>query len=97
MTFKEEFSEDFEKLFLSVKENISIFPGCMGVELLKSNTTNQKRVYLTRSLWNKEGDLEAYRGSELFATTWKVTKAMFAEKAEAWSTQLVAQAYSDRK
>jgi len=97
MTFHEKFAEQFELLFNSVKSDIASFEGCSEVELLAESKKNEKAVYFTRSIWNKESDLEAYRNSELFARTWKSTKALFADGPQAWSTQLIAKATSDRK
>jgi heme-degrading monooxygenase HmoA len=42
-------------------------------------------VLFTFSIWDSEAALENYRQSDLFRDTWAKTKALFAEKAEAWS------------
>ncbi|MCB9262965.1 MAG: antibiotic biosynthesis monooxygenase [Flavobacteriales bacterium] len=91
MTFRANETSNFEQLFTKVQPLISGFEGCLGVELLKGTTSENKAcVYFTRSLWMEEKNLEAYRASGLFAETWNATKAMFAEKAEAWSTKIVS-------
>ncbi|MBL7795100.1 MAG: antibiotic biosynthesis monooxygenase, partial [Saprospiraceae bacterium] len=41
------------------------------------------------SIWDDEAALERYRESELFQATWERTKALFAEKAEAWSVTVL--------
>jgi len=57
------------------------------MELLRQ--VNNPNVLFTLSHWENEDALNAYRASELFADTWKKTKALFAEKAEAWSTEVL--------
>lgn len=97
MTFHEKYSEQFELLFAAVKSDIASFEGCQQVELLAESTKDSKAIYFTRSIWNKESNLESYRSSDLFARTWKSTKALFADRPQAWTTQLIAKATSDRK
>jgi heme-degrading monooxygenase HmoA len=46
-------------------------------------------MLFTLSIWDDETALEAYRQSELFQTTWAKTKVLFAEKAEAWSVEMM--------
>lgn len=82
--------ESFEKLFKERKSKIAAFEGCQGVELLAETTASSKgSVYFTRSIWMNEESLNNYRHSELFEDTWKKTKALFADKPEAWSTKIV--------
>ncbi len=57
------------------------------MELLQH--TQSPNVLFTLSYWDDEAALSAYRASELFGETWKKTKALFAEKAEAWSAVVV--------
>lgn len=91
MTFRKEECEAFEELFNSVKDAISSFEGCKFVELIRSMDEGQDScVYFTRSIWDKEESLEKYRKSPLFAETWKNTKAKFADRPQAWSTQQVS-------
>ncbi len=42
-------------------------------------------MFFTFSVWTSAEHLDAYRNSELFRTTWARTKALFAEKPQAWS------------
>jgi heme-degrading monooxygenase HmoA len=39
----------------------------------------------TLSIWNKEEDLNEYRKSAFFKSTWAKTKILFCDKPEAWS------------
>jgi len=77
--------DEFLALFESVQPKINAFPGCRGVKLLKQ--IDQPNVMMTYSLWESPDNLENYRQSALFETTWAKTKAMFSTKAEAWSME----------
>ncbi|MCB0397901.1 MAG: antibiotic biosynthesis monooxygenase [Flavobacteriales bacterium] len=83
MTFRPEHCQDFRRIFERVSPMIRAFPGCKGVKLYCD--VNSPAIFFTYSIWDSETDLEAYRQSELFSTTWTETKKLFAEKAEAWS------------
>ena len=85
MTFREENTDEFLDLFNKKKAMIRNFDGCIHLELLKD--INQPSIYFTYSFWEDESYLQKYRNSELFAETWKMTKKLFAEKAEAWSVE----------
>lgn len=88
MTFREDSVGTFLRdVFEHSKDRIREFPGCRHMELLR----NLKRptILFTLSIWEDESALEAYRQSELFQTTWAKTKVLFAEKAEAWSVEVV--------
>ncbi len=88
MTFREEAAETFLRdVFEHSKDRIRAFPGCRNMELLQHIA--QPNVLFTLSIWEDEAALEAYRQSELFKTTWEKTKALFAEKAEAWSVRVI--------
>ena len=88
MTFREEAVDTFlHDVFEHSKNRIRTFPGCRHMELLQHIGT--PNVLFTLSFWDDEAALEAYRQSELFQTTWAKTKALFAEKAEAWSVAVV--------
>ncbi|MGI9159467.1 MAG: putative quinol monooxygenase [Saprospiraceae bacterium] len=87
MTFREEGVDTFlNEVFESSKSAIRAFPGCRHMELLRF--TDDPRVLFTFSIWDDPEALEAYRRSELFQNTWAKTKALFAEKAEAWSAEV---------
>ncbi|MCW5922952.1 MAG: antibiotic biosynthesis monooxygenase [Saprospiraceae bacterium] len=88
MTFREEAVEVFLRdVFEHSKNRIRAFPGCLHMELLRQ--TNAPNVLFTLSIWEDEAALETYRQSDLFQTTWAKTKILFAEKAEAWSVEVV--------
>jgi heme-degrading monooxygenase HmoA len=84
MYFREEEVERFLQVFEDSKEQIRNFPGVKHLELLQG--TKEKNIIFTYSHWESEEDLENYRKSELFRSTWAKTKPLFKEAAEAWST-----------
>ncbi|MCD6069167.1 MAG: hypothetical protein K0S33_3993 [Bacteroidetes bacterium] len=84
MTFAPEKVADFLALFNESKEQIAGFPGCSHLKLL--NGTDNTNIFFTYSIWDSEESLNKYRDSELFASVWGRTKALFAAKPEAWST-----------
>jgi heme oxygenase (mycobilin-producing) len=83
MEFLPENRQAFLTLFDEVKLKISAFAGCKHLELLE-DLDNPNRI-MTYSHWESPNDLEQYRTSELFASTWKRTKILFARKAIAHS------------
>jgi (4S)-4-hydroxy-5-phosphonooxypentane-2,3-dione isomerase len=83
MTFKEEYVSDFLQIFGLVKDKIKKQPGCLSLELLKD--VNNPKVLFTVSKWESIEDLDVYRNSDLFLTTWAKTKILFSSGAEAWS------------
>ncbi|MCK6691825.1 MAG: antibiotic biosynthesis monooxygenase [Thermoanaerobaculia bacterium] len=88
MTFRPEAVQTFlDDVFEESKNRIRAFPGCRHMELLRS--VQAPEVLFTLSYWNGEEDLEAYRRSELFRSTWEKTKVLFAEKAEAWTVEII--------
>lgn len=85
MTFRPDAVEAFTDLFEDRKEIIRNFPGCSHLELWQD--TKHTHVFFTYSIWESETHLDHYRFSDFFKDTWGRTKALFAEKAEAWSVQ----------
>lgn len=83
MTFRIEEVETFKALFERQKSKIRAASGCNRLELLQNQ--DDPRIFMTYSWWNAAQDLENYRQSELFITTWAETKPLFEQKAEAWS------------
>ena len=83
LTFRREETENFIEIFNQSKDKIRARPGCHYLELLRG--TRDTNVFFTYSFWDSEEDLNAYRHSELFKTTWAKTKALFGDKPEAWS------------
>jgi len=83
LTFREEEVMAFLDIFEESKKSIASFPGQKDLRLLRDRMHHQ--IFFTISIWENAEALEAYRKSELFASVWSRTKALFAEKAEAWS------------
>jgi len=88
MTFKPEYCGEFERFFESIHRLIESQPGCKGVKLLRDQS--QSGVYFTYSNWDNEAYLNTYRTTDLFNKVWPKVKEWFAEKPEAWSTELLA-------
>jgi quinol monooxygenase YgiN len=86
MTFDPDKVEDFLEIFHRSKDKIRAFAGCQHLELLRD--LHHPHVFTTYSKWTGPDALEAYRQSELFQTTWAATKALFAAKPVAFSSEL---------
>jgi len=89
MSFHPEKSATFNTIFNQSKSAIRSFPGCQHLELWQQE--NQASVFFTFSKWNSAADLENYRQSELFKTTWSATKVLFIEKPFAYSVEVLEQ------
>ncbi len=88
MTFRPETVDIFlNEVFEPSKTAIRAFPGCRHMELLRYKQAPE--VLFTLSYWEDETALDHYRHSELFRTTWAKTKVLFAERAEAWSVEVI--------
>jgi hypothetical protein len=87
MEFEQGKVDSFKDLFSATRHKIASFEGCKAVKLL--NEVHSPNVFFTHSLWESEEALENYRRSELFKDTWAKTKAMFSNKAQAWSLKEV--------
>src|SRR5947207_2039392 len=85
MTFVPEKTNDFLKVFKESKDKIRAFDGCTHLELL--NDIQDRNIFFTYSHWLSEKNLDNYRNSDLFKTTWNKTKILFAGKPEAWSVK----------
>jgi len=83
MEFREDAVEDFLRIFDEVKDKIRTSEGCTHLELLRDQ--HSPNIIFTFSTWKGPEYLEQYRHSDLFQTTWKRTKALFKDKASAWS------------
>jgi quinol monooxygenase YgiN len=88
MTFKTVYVPDFLALFHEVSDLIRQQEGCQSLALWQDKT--DPAVLFTYSRWQSDADLDRYRRSELFQQTWARTKAMFQDKAQAWSLQQIA-------
>ncbi len=87
MCFKEENISTFLEIFNNRKDHIRNFAGCRHLELWQDE--KQPCIFFTYSIWETESNLNHYRFSQLFKNTWGLTKALFAEKAEAWTVRKV--------
>jgi quinol monooxygenase YgiN len=87
MHFRPGDSEAFLEIFSASKRLIRQFEGCRHLALYTE--AGLPEVFFTYSVWDTEAHLDAYRNSELFRTTWLKTKALFADKAQAWSMEEV--------
>lgn len=83
MTFEKEKVPEFLAIFGEMRSRISSFNGCRQLDLLMD--VENDGTYLTYSIWESPEDLEKYRRSDFFGSTWSRTKALFADKPEAWS------------
>lgn len=87
MVFKEGKEDEFLAIFHRSAPKIRRRNGCESLQLLRSR--DKPNIFFTHSQWTLEEDLEAYRDSELFASTWKKVKPLFLQKAEAWSVNIL--------
>lgn len=85
MTFKPEYINDFKAIFEASKEKIKSQKGCNYLSLLQDK--NNTSVFFTYSYWDNEAYLNHYRNSDLFGQVWPKTKALFAQKPEAWTVE----------
>lgn len=83
LSFQPEEVDNFLTIFHTSKDLIRATQGCLRLELLQQ--ANQSNILSTYSWWQSEQDLENYRHSELFKTTWAKTKPLFNDKPQAWS------------
>ena len=83
MTFRTESVEAFMDIFERYKLHIRNAEGCQHLSLLRDK--KQPNIFFTYSHWTDESYLDQYRESELFGVVWPLTKALFAEPAQAWT------------
>jgi len=76
----------FKSLFKQSKLIILSFD-CYHVECLQS--IDDPSIFFTYSHWQSVDSLNVYRHSHEFAQIWKNTKALFGDRAQAWSTREV--------
>jgi quinol monooxygenase YgiN len=87
LTFQEEKIYDFLTFFETIKLKVNSFPGCLGMQLMQD--IKNPNVIFTYSQWKSETELNVYRDSETFGEVWPNIKPWFAEKPQAWTTQVV--------
>lgn len=83
LTISEDKVDVFEEIFVTNKNKIEQFPGCISVKVLRD--VNQSNVFFTYSIWESEEAINRYRSSELFGSIWPNAKKTFSGKPEAWS------------
>ena len=88
MTFRPEAIGEFLATFREFEDRIRGSEGCTHLELW--NDIKDPNVFFTYSHWEAEEFLNAYRHSETFGQVWPKTKALFSDKAEAWSINKVS-------
>ena len=87
LTFRKEEIDNFMIIFEQSKKGIRAFEGCHHMELLRG--LEPDNVLFTFSIWESEAALNNYRNSQLFQNTWTKTKALFADRPQAWSVSLI--------
>lgn len=87
MTFREDKVQDFIELFEARRHTIRAFDGCAHLELWQDS--RNPCLFFTYSKWLSEAHLDHYRFSEFFKDTWGRTKALFADRPQAWSVRVV--------
>jgi hypothetical protein len=90
MKFEPQHIEAFKVFFNDRKKIIKEFEGCQFLELWQD--VNDPCIFFTHSIWESEHYLNQYRFSDFFKDTWTKTKAMFADKAQAWSVEICGNA-----
>lgn len=85
MTFREDAIDKFQEIFNESKDKIRAMTGCKHLELMRD--ISQSNIFMTHSHWDSEEDLNNYRDSELFRSTWAKTKVLFADKPMAFSVE----------
>ncbi len=83
MTFRKDCVQEFTALFEARKQTIRSFPGCTHLELWQDSA--HPNIFFTYSKWDSPAHLDHYRFSDFFKDTWGKTKALFADRPEAWS------------
>lgn len=85
MTFHPDAVDTFLTHFDRAAPEIRRFPGCMHLELWQEvEFPNRCTTY---SRWRDEKALDAYRDSDLFRSTWRAVKPLFAAPPRAFSSR----------
>lgn len=87
MTFDPSSINAFLALFDDASPRIRRFSGCLHLELW--HDPRYPNIMTTYSHWNSAEDLEAYRKSAFFKSTWAKTKPLFAAPPVAHSHVLL--------
>ncbi len=86
LTFRTGEAETFQEIYAASKPKILQQPGCRHLELWRD--VKNPQTFFTYSHWDDEDSLNTYRRSDFFRGVWPRTKAILAEKPEAWSVQI---------
>lgn len=87
MTFKPEHVPAFLEIFEQYRTHIRGAQGCTHLELWRQS--EEGNVFFTYSHWEDPKYLEQYRQSSVFGEVWPKTKALFADKPEAWTIDML--------
>ncbi len=87
LTFRPGTEPEFQAIVNATAPVIRTFAGCIQMNAYADVV--QSNVYFTISTWENEEALNNYRNSDFFIEVWGRTKALFANKAEAWSLSQV--------
>ncbi len=87
MEFKLGQEDAFLTHFHASASKIKAFPGCKSLRLLRDQKNTN--IFFTYSRWERPEDLEIYRRSDLFSSTWAKVKPLFLRRAEAWSVDSI--------
>lgn len=79
--------DDYLKYIDSIKDKISGYEGCEGLEILSDK--HAEDVFFSYSIWVSEEALENYRKSDLFREFWSTIKKWFVSEPKAWTVQNV--------
>lgn len=81
MKFKKDLNTQFKEIYNNTRPLILQSKGCISVCLLEDIHDPQRLT--TFSEWETERDLNLYRESELFKSTWNNVKQLFDAKPQA--------------
>lgn len=83
MSFKPDKVADFLNIFKASKSSIRAFEGCNHLSIYRD--LHHSNIYFTVSHWETADNLETYRQSELFKSTWAKVKPFFEDAPRAYS------------
>ncbi len=78
---------EFKQLFADVRDKVRTFAGCRAMALYQDEESAS--VLYTVSDWDSADALEAYRHSELFASTWARMRVLFNGRPQAFTIKLL--------
>ena len=81
LSFQTSSVPEFLEFFKTIEGKIQQFQGCSKLKLYQD--LNNSDIFYTYSEWNSVEDLEFYRNSTFFKSTWAKTKILFIAPAEA--------------